>query len=98
MTFIVEVSEDAERHLSQLGARDRTILIDVIEEPLTHEPTVPTRRRKLLRENPLATWELRVGDYRVFYNVDAVQSVVILIAVGRKVHNALYIEGKEFLL
>lgn len=25
------------------------------------------RNRKLLRENPLADWELRVGNHRVFY-------------------------------
>jgi hypothetical protein len=30
-----------------------------------------TRNRKPLRDNPLADWELRVGRFRVFYEVDA---------------------------
>jgi mRNA interferase RelE/StbE len=50
---------------------------------------------KLLRENPLADWELRVGEYRVFYEVLNDQDRVMILAIGIKSHNVLWIEGKE---
>jgi mRNA-degrading endonuclease RelE of RelBE toxin-antitoxin system len=96
MAFEIEFSSDSERQLGRLTARDRNIVLDAIEQQLIHEPTVPTRHRKLLRENPLADWELRVGEYRVFYSVDQSQAVVMIIAMGVKSHNVLLIEGKEY--
>ena len=69
MTFEIEFSEDSERQLAELTSRDRRTLLDSIETLLTHEPTTPTKHRKLLRPNPVAAWELRVGDFRVFYNI-----------------------------
>ena len=47
-------------------------------------------------ESTLADWELRVGRYRVFYDIDENAHVVRIIAVGYKEHNDLYIEGKKF--
>lgn len=62
MSYEVRFSGDAERQLDDLDARNRNIILDTIEEQLTRQPGVPTRHRKLLRENPLADWELRVGE------------------------------------
>ncbi len=98
MAYTIEFSEDAKRQFGLLTARTRAILLDAIEKQLTHQPTVATRHRKLLRVNPLADWELRVGEYRVFYDVDEEQVLVLLIAIGVKVHNVLWIEGKEYQL
>jgi mRNA-degrading endonuclease RelE of RelBE toxin-antitoxin system len=98
MAYEIEFGEDAERHLRGLSARDRVAILDAVEEQLVHEPAVATRRRKLLRENPLAAWELRVGEYRVFYNVDGEGLIVVVIAIGVKRHNALFIDDKEFFL
>lgn len=97
MTYQIEFSVDAERHLKAFTAHDRSTLLDKIDEQLSHEPNVPTRRRKLLRANPLATWELRVGNFRVFYEVGDDQ-IVIIIAIGQKQHNKLIIDGKEYQL
>jgi len=46
----------------------------------------------------LATWELQVGKYRVFYDVEQEDQVVRVKAVGWKEHNQLFIRGKEFTL
>jgi mRNA-degrading endonuclease RelE of RelBE toxin-antitoxin system len=40
---------------------------------------------KLLRPNPFACYELRIGDFRVLYNVDDERSEVVMVAIGRKV-------------
>ncbi len=98
MAFEIEFSEDAERHVRQLSVRNRKVVLDAIEQQLAHQPTTPTRNRKLLRSNPFATWELRVQDYRVFYNVEEDRVVVVIVAVGEKQGNKLYVDGEEFKL
>ena len=98
MAYTIEFTEDATRHLDLLTTRERAILLDAIEEQLAHQPTEPARNRKLLRENPLADWELRVGKYRVFYTVEEDKVLVLIIAIGVKEHNMLLIEGKEYKL
>ncbi len=43
-----------------------------------------------------SAWELRVGDFRVFYDVEENEKVVLIKAVGFKKHNVLYIRGRRF--
>ena len=63
---------------------------------LTHQPTLPTRRRKLLRPNTIAPWELRLGDIRVFYEVQEEPTPQVIVkAVGTKRHNELWIGGEK---
>ncbi len=94
--FEVRVSEDAERHLKEFSARDQRVLLRAIEEQLTQQPTVSTRNRKQLRANPLATWELRVQQFRVLYNVDEDVVTVFVVAVAVKEGNKFIIEGEEY--
>jgi hypothetical protein len=41
-----------------------------VEEQLAHEPGLSTRKRRALRPNPIAPWQLRLGDVRVFYAIE----------------------------
>lgn len=75
------------------------IVLSTVDAQLAHEPRVETRNRKLLRPNPLAPWELRIGDLRVFYDVDEEPEAVVQIrAIGIKEHDVLRIGGEEFQL
>ncbi len=47
-----------------------------------------------MRPNPIAPWELRIGDLRVFYDVLETPEPIIH-AVGIKSHNRLFIGGDE---
>ncbi len=48
-----------------------------------------------MRPNPLAPWELRIGQLRVYYDVEEEPDpVVVILAVGIKVRNRVWI-GKE---
>lgn len=94
MAFEIEFSPDARDHLRALKKRDQQIVIDAIAEQLTHQPDQPTAHRKPLDENPIAPWELRVGDFRVFYDIEDAERVVV-VAVGEKAHNRLQIGGEE---
>jgi len=49
-----------------------------------------------MRPNPVAPWELRVGDLRVYYEVGAAETVVRILAVGVKERNVVRI-GKEII-
>jgi mRNA-degrading endonuclease RelE of RelBE toxin-antitoxin system len=77
---------------------DRTTIFDRIEEQLLHEPSTETRNRKKLRPNEVAEWELRIGEYRVFYDVDSETNTVEVKMVGQKVHNVLLVRGREYAL
>ena len=66
MPYWIEYSPDAEDHLRRLKAYRQSIVLDKVEEPLRYQPTVETKHRKLMRPNPLAPWELRIGDLRVY--------------------------------
>lgn len=77
---------------------EQNVMCDAVEQQLTTTPVTPTRNRKPLRPNELSSWELRVGDFRVFYDVDEGAAKVTVKAVGRKEHNKLFIRGEEYTL
>lgn len=91
----IEYSPDAEEHLRTLTARQQAVVLDTVDRQLTHQPMVETRNRKPMRPNPVAPWELRIGNLRVYYDVeDEPEAVVYVRAVGVKRRNRVRI-GKE---
>lgn len=95
--YRLEYSNHAVSHLRSLTARDRANIIDTIERKLLHQPTVPARNRKLLRANDIAPWELRVGPWRCYYDVqESPRRIVTVRAVGRKERNRVVIGGVEY--
>lgn len=95
MAYQIRWSPDALDHLRLLRAHERAIVFDGVQRDLTDRPTEAARNRKLLRENPLATWELRLGQLRVFYDVNDRDVAVEVLAIGVKEHNRLRIAGEE---
>ncbi len=92
------LSPEALDHISAFPARQRRIILDEIEIQLSHEPTLVTQQRKPMRPNPLAAWELRIGQFRVYYHVEhdqLDQAAVYIIAVGVKIRDRIMIGGKE---
>jgi mRNA-degrading endonuclease RelE of RelBE toxin-antitoxin system len=97
MAYKIEFAESVKAQFKALTARQRLIILDAIEKQLIYEPLKETRNRKVLRPNPLAPWELRIGDLRVFYEpaIGAeAQKTIKILAVGRKRGNKLLIGGK----
>lgn len=93
--YEIEFTTAALEDLTVLKKFEQQTIIDEIETQLQYEPEAVTRHRKKLRPNNVANWELRIGKFRVFYNVDVEQRNVSIEAVGFKVGNVLFIRRKQ---
>ena len=86
----VRFAEGVEEDLRNIRIYYRNQILDAIAQQLAHEPDTKTRNRKLLEnvvppwQTVAAIWELRVGEYRVFFDVSPADSVVYGRAVRRK--------------
>jgi mRNA-degrading endonuclease RelE of RelBE toxin-antitoxin system len=96
--FQILFSPSALDDIDWFRRHEQTTIFDRVEEQLLHEPNTETRNRKKLRPNQVAEWELRIGEYRVFYDVDAETDTVAVKMVGYKTHNQLLVRGKEYTL
>ena len=94
MKFKVRLTDSVIEDLDFYRKNERRVISKNIALFLTDDANVETRRRKPLRPNRLAQWELRIDDYRVFYDFEE-DDVVKVVAVGHKVHNDLYIRGEK---
>jgi mRNA-degrading endonuclease RelE of RelBE toxin-antitoxin system len=90
MHYEIVVHELAVEELESLRAFDQRRILGEIREHLSHQPSVPTRRRKCLIDllpsfkHELPVWELRVGPFRVFYDVQENERRVHIRAIRRK--------------
>ncbi|MCH8043197.1 MAG: type II toxin-antitoxin system RelE/ParE family toxin [Planctomycetes bacterium] len=90
MTYEINITPSALAELKEVEAYYRRQITDAIDSQLQHEPTVETRKRKLLVgvepdfESVSPIWQLRVGDFRVFYDVDESENTVVVRAVREK--------------
>jgi mRNA-degrading endonuclease RelE of RelBE toxin-antitoxin system len=90
MPYEILIHETAAEEIEKLRSYDQRAVMDGIEEHLSHQPQVRTRCRKCLEsltprfEHVLPVWELRVGSFRVFYDVDEAENQVHVRAVRHK--------------
>ena len=69
MAFRITITDEADAQLKALSARERRTVEAAILSRLRDQPRTPTKAIKQLRANPVAEFELRVGDFRVLYDV-----------------------------
>jgi mRNA-degrading endonuclease RelE of RelBE toxin-antitoxin system len=89
---------EARDDLKLLRKFEQKEVLTTIEVQLQHEPKLETRNRKRLRPNNFAEWELRIGKFRVFYDVDEQTKIVKIEAIGYKDGSKLFIHGEEYTL
>ncbi len=88
--YVIRFATGVVTDLREISAYYRRIILSAIETHLTRDPTVPSKRRKLLPnltptwEAVPPIWELRVGAYRVFYDVSEVDRIVVVRAIRHK--------------
>ena len=91
----IRFAKDVERDLKKIPSFYRNRIFDTIKKQLSFKPSTPTKNRKILI-NILPPWdaippiwELRIGKYRVFYDVDENKKIVYIRAVREKPHGKL---------
>jgi mRNA-degrading endonuclease RelE of RelBE toxin-antitoxin system len=88
--FRIVFSKGVKEDLESFRAYDRRIVLKAIEMQLTHTPHIETKKCKLLRnlippfEAIPPIWQLRVGVFRVFYDVNEGERQVAVRAIRRK--------------
>ena len=71
MQYEIRYSEEGVEQLKRLRAFDRTAILDQIEQVLGVNPTLVSKARiKLLRQPAPTQYRMRVGEFRIFYDVD----------------------------
>jgi mRNA-degrading endonuclease RelE of RelBE toxin-antitoxin system len=88
------------KQLKSIEAKYYSLIRESLEKQLQFRPDVETRNRKPLKRPVVlgAKWEVRFGSdnrFRVFYRIDYNQEQVIVLAIGEKIGNRLYIAGEE---
>ena len=94
MRFQVILTASADEDPKHYRAFEQRAIVDAIKVHLRTDANVETKRRKRLAGHPVAPWELRVGHYRAFYELEE-EAGVKVVAVGHKEHNALFIRGRR---
>ena len=94
--FRLLFSTDVEKDLKKISGYYRNKILDEIEKQLLNKPTVPTRNRKLLInlvppwDFSSVIWELRMDDYRIFYDVDEAKKELYIRVVRKKPRRRFY--------
>lgn len=90
MPHEIHYSNKAVEQLKRLRAYDRTAILDQIEQVLRVNPTIESKARiKQLREPAPTQYRLKVGEFRVFYDVAG--PVVLVIQVLSKQDSLEYL-------
>ena len=96
--FEIGFTAEAVEDLRGLRKYDQQRIRGAIKAIMTVPPLQETRNCKRLRPNALAEWELRLGQFRVFFDADEVISRITVEAIGYKEGNTLFIHGQEYQL
>jgi len=94
MKSVLTATPSADGDLNYYRTFEQRVIVDAIRVHLATDADVETSRRKRLTQHPIASWELRVGKFRVFYELEE-PSTVNIVAVGHKEHNQLVMRGKR---
>jgi mRNA interferase RelE/StbE len=86
LAYRVEIRKQASKELSRIGLEDRRRIGRAIEG-LAEDPRPAGCRKLRDREG----WRIRVGDYRVLYQIEEGRLVVVVVRVGHR--KDVYREG-----
>jgi mRNA-degrading endonuclease RelE of RelBE toxin-antitoxin system len=95
VAYRVTIPAEAKGHLAGFTRSQQVTILAAIRKHLTIEPAVVTTNRKPMAPNPLAaSWELRTGNLRIYYDVDEPAQEVTVLAFGEKVRERVRIGGR----
>ena len=95
--YAIEYTREAAQDLKWFKKHEQAIIIDAINTQLHYEPTLETRNRFPQRDgdSKISDWELRVADFRVYYNVDEQVRIVRIERITEKRNNWNLFRGRK---
>jgi mRNA-degrading endonuclease RelE of RelBE toxin-antitoxin system len=97
LPYQILFAEETADHLRSLSVRDQRVVLSAISEQLPYQANVATRNRQPMRPNSIAAWKLRVGNLRVYYDIEEEpESTVRVLAIGVKERSQVRI-GSRYL-
>ncbi len=93
----IEYTREAIQDLKWFKKHEQALSVDAINTQLRYEPSIETRNRFPQREDEskIANWELRVADFRVYYNVDEQVWIVRIERITEKRNNMDFFRGRR---
>ncbi|GET37572.1 type II toxin-antitoxin system RelE family toxin [Microseira wollei] len=91
--YEIEYTPQAVEDLEYFKKHEQKQIVEGIDVQ-RYEPTGETRNRKLMRPNNIGR-ELRIGEFRVLYNVEQQVLIVEIQRIGEKQGNAFFFRGKQ---
>ena len=91
MSYTVEIRDVVFEDLNEMLQNLRARILRAVEQRLT---TAPMRYGVRLRQSPMGLWKLRVGDYRIVYEIKGSQ--VTVWAIRHRKHVYPVVERRWF--
>ena len=82
--FNIKFTDRAVEDLRVFPVSEQKWIVSALESQLASAAAEESDDRKRLRPDELAEWTIRLGDVRVFYDVDLTNQIVKIEAVGKK--------------
>ena len=79
MSYSIEILRVAQKQLAKIDRQQQSRIIDAIQS-LADEPR-PSGCKKL---SGRPAWRIRVGSYRVIYEIEDDKLIVLIIAIGNR--------------
>lgn len=94
MNYQIEYLPITKDHFRALTTRQCRIVLEAVIKQLTNDPNIKTKNRFPMRSNSMASWELRLGNLRIYYDIeDTSEPTVYILAIGVKEGNQVRIGG-----
>jgi mRNA-degrading endonuclease RelE of RelBE toxin-antitoxin system len=93
--YDIQYTARAVQDLRFFRKSEQKAILQGIEVQLCYEPLSVNRNRKRMRANPIGEWELRLGDFRVIYNVEESVEIVEIQRIGEKRGNLFFFSGER---
>jgi len=79
MTYSVFIQKSAQKALSRIATREQNRIIEAIRS-LANFPRPPGSKKLSGRD----AWRIRVGDYRIIYEIQDHQLIILIVAIGHR--------------
>jgi mRNA interferase RelE/StbE len=79
MSYSIQILRRAQKELAQLSKPEYERIKEAVQN-LSHDPRPPGCKKLTGREG----WRIRIGDYRVIYEIDDAKQILTILHIGHR--------------